>query len=102
MVHMHCGAMETTQDNGKGGDGGCYEGGEIGYNHGVTPFLNKLYSMVDDKSTNSIISWSSSRTTFIISDEQLLISKILPRYFKSNRLDSFFSQLNNYVSIVSS
>ncbi|KAJ0799181.1 putative transcription factor HSF-type-DNA-binding family [Helianthus annuus] len=69
-------------------------------NHGASPFLTKLYLMVDDKATNSIISWGSLGTTFIITDKQELISKILPCYFKTDRFENFISQLNTYVSIV--
>ncbi|GKB82517.1 winged helix-turn-helix DNA-binding domain, heat shock transcription factor family protein [Tanacetum coccineum] len=52
--------------------------------------------MVSDKDTNSIISWGSSSTSFIIFDEQRFTSEILPSYFKTSRLDSFTSQLYNY------
>ncbi|KAJ0622387.1 putative transcription factor HSF-type-DNA-binding family [Helianthus annuus] len=65
-------------------------------NHGASPFLTKLYLMVDDKATNSIISWGSLGTTFIITDKQELISKILPCYFKTDRFENFISQLNTY------
>ncbi|KAI3740795.1 hypothetical protein L2E82_31269 [Cichorium intybus] len=64
--------------------------------HGVPPFLIKLYEMVDDKATDSIISWGSSSITFIISDEPRFISEILPCYFKNNRFDTFTYQLNIY------
>ncbi|KAI3754509.1 hypothetical protein L1987_54293 [Smallanthus sonchifolius] len=70
--------------------------GKIDDNQYVPPFLIKLYLMVDDETTNSIISWGSSWTTFVISDEQNFISQILPCYFKTSRLDNFISQLNNY------
>ncbi|KAK9057531.1 hypothetical protein SSX86_022367 [Deinandra increscens subsp. villosa] len=65
-------------------------------NHGVPPFLIKLYLMVDDKGTSSIISWGSSSTTFIISDERRFTLEILPCYFKNGSFDNFISQLNNY------
>lgn len=68
-------------------------------NYGVSPFVIKLFNMVNDKATNSIISWGSSCTTFIIFDEHRFKSEILPCYFKSSRFDSFSYQLNHYVSL---
>lgn len=63
------------------------------------PFLIKTYNIVDDPKTNSIISWSSSGTSFIIWDHLKFSAEILPLYFKHNILSSFVSQLNNYVRI---
>ncbi|KZV50563.1 heat stress transcription factor A-2-like [Dorcoceras hygrometricum] len=60
------------------------------------PFLIKIYSIVNDPETNSIISWSSSGTSFIIWDHLRFSAEILPMYFKHNILSSFVSQLNNY------
>ncbi|XP_073059665.1 heat shock factor protein HSF30-like [Primulina eburnea] len=60
------------------------------------PFLLKTYNIVDDPKTNSIISWSSSGTSFIIWDHLKFSAEILPLYFKHNILSSFVSQLNNY------
>ncbi|KAD6453071.1 hypothetical protein E3N88_07776 [Mikania micrantha] len=71
-------------------------GGMIDDSYGVPLFLIKLYLMVDDKATDSIISWGSSCTTFIISDDRRFISDILPCYFKTNNFNNFISQLNNY------
>lgn len=71
---------------------------KIDENHGVAPFLIKLYKMVNEEETHSIISWGSACNTFIIFDEQRFIKEILPSYFKTGRFDSFISQLNNYVS----
>nr|GEX02592.1 winged helix-turn-helix DNA-binding domain, heat shock transcription factor family [Tanacetum cinerariifolium] len=72
---------------------------KIDENHGVAPFLIKLYKIVDDEETHSIISWGSACNTFIIFDENRFVTEILPSYFKTGRFDAFISQLNNYVSI---
>ncbi|PWA57032.1 winged helix-turn-helix DNA-binding domain, Heat shock transcription factor family [Artemisia annua] len=64
--------------------------------YGVARFVIKLYKMVSDKDTNSIISWGSSGASFIIFDEHRFTSEILPSYFDTSRLDSFTTQLNNY------
>ncbi|PWA92268.1 winged helix-turn-helix DNA-binding domain, Heat shock transcription factor family [Artemisia annua] len=69
---------------------------KIDENHGVAPFLIKLYKMVNDEETHSIVSWGSACNTFIIFDEQRFINEILPSYFKTGRFDTFISQLNNY------
>lgn len=86
-------AFNNITNNGGGGNG------RTNLKLSCTNFLSKLYKMVDNKATNSIISWGSSSNTFIISDEGRFISEILPCYFKINHLDNFTYQLNNYVSI---
>lgn len=118
---MFCGAMETTQYKEGGGmsngiqdwnkiTNGTDGGGDDGFgslalelpcpmaNYGVPPFLTKLFKIVNDKTTDSIISWGST-SSFIILDEQRFKSEILSSYFKTSRLDSFASQLNNFVSL---
>lgn len=61
------------------------------------PFLNKIYKMVDDPDTNSIISWGSNNRSFIILDQISFAAQILPKYFKHSNFSSFVYQLNNYV-----
>ncbi|CAK9174137.1 unnamed protein product, partial [Ilex paraguariensis] len=46
------------------------------------PFLRKVFEMVEDPETDSIIAWSSTRTSFIIWDTNRLSIEILPTYFK--------------------
>ncbi|KAL0352938.1 UNVERIFIED_CONTAM: Heat stress transcription factor A-9 [Sesamum angustifolium] len=60
------------------------------------PFLWKTYEMVDDQETNSIISWNSTGTGFIIWDQNKFTAEILPRLFKTSNFSSFVYQLNNY------
>ncbi|KAK4440085.1 Heat stress transcription factor A-9 [Sesamum alatum] len=62
----------------------------------TTPFLRKTFEMVDDQETNSIISWNSTGTGFIIWDHNKFAAEILPRLFKSSNFSSFVYQLNNY------
>ncbi|KAJ4883977.1 Heat stress transcription factor A-8 [Raphanus sativus] len=63
----------------------------------VAPFLRKCYEMVDDSSTDSIISWSSNGdNSFVISDTTLFSTHLLPKYFKHSNLSSFIRQLNIY------
>ncbi|KAL0540388.1 hypothetical protein IC582_024625 [Cucumis melo] len=62
----------------------------------VAPFLKKLYDMVDDDSTNSIISWTSSNDSFTILDITQFSLHLLPKYFKHSNFSSFMRQLNIY------
>lgn len=72
----------------------------------VKPFLLKCYEMVDDESTDSLISWSRSRqpssrdstgdNSFIIWDVSGFSSQLLPKYFKHSNFSSFVRQLNIY------
>ncbi|KAL0877501.1 hypothetical protein Bca101_027206 [Brassica carinata] len=61
----------------------------------VAPFLRKCYEMVDDSSTDSIISWSDNNS-FVISDTNVFSAQLLPKYFKHSNLSSFIRQLNIY------
>ncbi|CAK7326832.1 unnamed protein product [Dovyalis caffra] len=63
---------------------------------GVAPFLKKCYEMVDDESTNSIISWSQTNDSFVIWDMTGFSVHLLPKYFKHSNSSSFVRQLNIY------
>ncbi|XP_022942461.1 heat stress transcription factor A-8-like isoform X1 [Cucurbita moschata] len=62
----------------------------------VAPFLKKLYEMVDDEATNSIISWSPRDDSFTILDMTHFSVHLLPKYFKHSNFSSFMRQLNIY------
>ncbi|KAL9317482.1 hypothetical protein ACSQ67_013999 [Phaseolus vulgaris] len=63
---------------------------------GLPPFLTKTYDIVDDPSTNHIISWSSGNNSFIVWDPQAFSITLLPKFFKHNNFSSFVRQLNTY------
>lgn len=74
-------------------DGGASGGG----GGGPAPFLLKTYEMVDDSSTDAIVSWSASRKSFVVWNPPEFARLLLPSYFKHNNFSSFIRQLNTYV-----
>ncbi|TPX38227.1 hypothetical protein SmJEL517_g00016 [Synchytrium microbalum] len=62
----------------------------------VPAFLNKLYNMVSDSTTNDLIHWSADGTSFIVQRHEEFAKDVLPRFFKHNNFSSFVRQLNMY------
>ncbi|KAE8711582.1 Heat shock factor protein HSF8 [Hibiscus syriacus] len=62
----------------------------------VPPFLRKTVNMVDDPSTDSVVSWSSSNNSFVVWKVPEFARDLLPKYFKHNNFSSFVRQLNTY------
>ncbi|KAI3456110.1 hypothetical protein Pfo_012773 [Paulownia fortunei] len=94
----------TVTENTGCGNGGAVGGDDVGCNlkpgqqweSSPPPFLMKTFEMVDDLETNSIISWNSTGTGFIIWDHNKFSAEVLPRLFKTSNFSSFVYQLNNY------
>ncbi|KAI8144994.1 hypothetical protein BJV82DRAFT_604446 [Fennellomyces sp. T-0311] len=65
-------------------------------NHNMASFPSKLFNMLNDPTTNDLICWTESGTSFLITDPAELAKRVLPRYFKHDRYSSFVRQLNTY------
>lgn len=61
-----------------------------------TPFLRKLYSILNDSVFNSVITWTNDGSAFWVRDVPEFSESILPKYFKHNNFSSFVRQLSNY------
>lgn len=92
---------------GSGGNGSCSSCSSLVlpkpmeglHDSGPPPFLSKTFQMVDDPETDSIVSWSQARDSFIVWDSHEFSKHLLPKYFKHSNFSSFIRQLNTYVSI---
>ncbi|CAK8571875.1 unnamed protein product [Lathyrus sativus] len=60
------------------------------------PFLTKTFDVVNDQSTNHVVSWTRGGTSFVIWDPHVFSNDLLPRYFKHSNFSSFVRQLNTY------
>jgi acylphosphatase len=62
----------------------------------ISPFLQKLWDIVNDKQNSDIISWVKKGECFEIFDYVRFSSYILPIFFKTKVFSSFTRQLNMY------
>ncbi|KAM9235099.1 heat shock factor protein 1 isoform 2-T2 [Leptosomus discolor] len=62
----------------------------------VPAFLAKLWTLVEDPDTDSLICWSPSGSSFHVFDQGQFAKEVLPKYFKHNNMASFVRQLNMY------
>ncbi|XP_078432729.1 heat stress transcription factor A-5-like isoform X2 [Wolffia australiana] len=63
---------------------------------GPAPFLQKTYDMIEDESTDEIVSWSDGGDSFVVWNSPEFARVLLPTYFKHNNFSSFIRQLNTY------
>ena len=58
-------------------------------------FLAKLWKIVNDEEIPNV-HWGPEGDSFIVNDQDIFSKKILPNYFKHQRMNSFVRQLNMY------
>ncbi|KAK9819627.1 hypothetical protein WJX72_000403 [[Myrmecia] bisecta] len=62
----------------------------------IAAFLEKTWHLVDDKSTDDIISWTQNGTTFTVWKTKEFAKQLLPTVFKHSNYSSFCKNLNIY------
>merc|ERR1711974_313493 len=62
----------------------------------TAPFVRKTYEIVCDPTTDEIVRWNETGTSFLILQEHAFQKEVLPKYFKHDNLCSFIRQLNTY------
>lgn len=70
--------------------------GLIGQKIGTSDFVKKLFTMLDDLSYASIVSWSALGDSFIVRNMNDFTKHVLPRHFRHSNFASFVRQLNKY------
>jgi len=60
------------------------------------PFVVKTFQLVTDKETDSLVSWTETKDSFVVWKPVDFASEVLPKYFKHNNFCSFIRQLNTY------
>ncbi|XP_019162121.1 PREDICTED: heat stress transcription factor A-7a-like [Ipomoea nil] len=60
------------------------------------PFVRKIYDMVNNPNTDSIVSWNSDGSRLVVWDAHKFAAEILPTYFRHSNSSTFFCQLNAY------
>ncbi|ODV85435.1 hypothetical protein CANARDRAFT_178831, partial [[Candida] arabinofermentans NRRL YB-2248] len=61
-----------------------------------TDFVKKLFQMLEENSYASIVRWSDTGDSFVITDTNEFTKEVLPRHFKHSNFASFVRQLNKY------
>ncbi|KAM4069488.1 hypothetical protein ACB094_12G093800 [Castanea mollissima] len=72
------------------------EGSMASSSNTLPPFLKKLYAMVDDPETDSVVSWSNANNSFVVWNAHEFAANLLPKHFKHKNFSSFIRQLNTY------
>merc|ERR1712165_144331 len=99
----------SSQESGGGGGGGSGERGRQGCTttewletfecdgSSICGYVKKVYKMMIESNNNpDIVTWDDQGEVIIIKDKQRFEELILPKFFDSNRYQSFKRQLYNY------
>ena len=62
----------------------------------ISPFLQKLYNILQDEKNNDIIRWNQEGNGFILIDYKRFVKELLSKNFKTEVFSSFIRQLNLY------
>jgi len=62
----------------------------------ISPFLQKLYNILQDENNNDIIRWNKEGNGFILVDYKRFVKELLSKNFKTEVFSSFIRQLNLY------
>ena len=62
----------------------------------ISPFLQKLYNILQDEKNNDIIRWNKEVNGFILVDYKRFVKELLSKNFKTEVFSSFIRQLNLY------
>ncbi|CAM8887185.1 unnamed protein product [Rhodiola kirilowii] len=62
----------------------------------IPQFVSKIYEIVDDPKTDTVVHWGFFGQSFVVGDETKFCNLILPKYFKHKNFSSFIRQLNTY------
>lgn len=63
------------------------------------PFLLKTYMLIEDPTTDDVVSWNGNGTGFVVWQPVEFARDLLPTLFKHSNFSSFVRQLNTYVRI---
>lgn len=80
----------------------CESGGlELEYVRKSTaaPFLLKTYMLIEDPTTDDVVSWNGDGTSFVVWKTAEFARDLLPTLFKHSNFSSFVRQLNTYVCL---
>ncbi|EDR28558.1 heat stress transcription factor A-6B, putative [Entamoeba dispar SAW760] len=67
-----------------------------GFPQEFSPFLVKLFEMLNDKESKNIVEYNKENHGFCLYNKQLFIDYILPKHFPNVKQESFIRQLNGY------